>query len=58
MKELNAYDIDPLTLNGTEPYTELTIDQLIMRAMGGIGGRYCTLAIGQAMPLLQRERER
>ena len=36
-KELEEYKIDPLNLNGTEPYTELTIDQIIMRAMGGVG---------------------
>ncbi|XP_045199753.2 zinc metalloproteinase nas-15-like isoform X2 [Mercenaria mercenaria] len=37
MEELKAYKIDALTLNGTEPYTELTIDQIIMRASGGEG---------------------
>ena len=41
LKELQAYNIDPLNLNGTEPYTTLTIDQIIMRAMGGIGSK-CT----------------
>lgn len=38
MEELKAYNIDPLNLNGTEPYTELTIDQIILKASGGFGG--------------------
>lgn len=37
MAELAEYKIDPLNLNGTEPYTDLTIDQIITRAMGGMG---------------------
>lgn len=37
MEELREFRIDPLDLNGTEPYTDLTIDQIIMRASGGPG---------------------
>ncbi|KAL4220458.1 hypothetical protein ACF0H5_020859 [Mactra antiquata] len=37
MEELNNFKIDPMTLNGTQAFTKLTIDQLIMQAMGGPG---------------------
>ncbi|XP_052783984.1 zinc metalloproteinase nas-15-like isoform X2 [Mya arenaria] len=37
MEELQEFNIDPLNLNGTEPYTDLTIDQIIARASGGLG---------------------
>ena len=39
MKELQEYKIDPLSLNGTEPFSTLTIDQVIMQTLGGIGGK-------------------
>lgn len=39
MEELKMFNIDPLNLNGTEPYTELTIDQIIMQASGGSGSK-------------------
>ncbi|KAH3787177.1 hypothetical protein DPMN_165297 [Dreissena polymorpha] len=35
LEELQQLKIDPLDLNGTEPYTELTIDEIISRARGG-----------------------
>lgn len=39
LEELQEFKIDPLNLNGTEPYTELTIDQIIMQASGGPGSK-------------------
>ncbi|XP_060580699.1 balbiani ring protein 3-like isoform X2 [Ruditapes philippinarum] len=37
MEELRAYKIDDRDMNGTEQYTELSIDQVIMMASGGSG---------------------
>ncbi|KAK3603705.1 hypothetical protein CHS0354_023311 [Potamilus streckersoni] len=37
MGELRQFGIDPLDMNNLEPFTNLTIDQIITQAMGGIG---------------------
>jgi len=45
LEELQQFNIDPLNLNGTEPYTDLTIDQIIARASGGYGSRNSLLSM-------------
>ena len=44
-EELRQFNIDPLNLNGTESYTDLTIDQIILQASGGSGSKLGPVSI-------------